>query len=211
VTEPVPDYPEQVISGFGPQIRCVEDLPFRQDLDAELVQVWRPMKKFCLLADLGTQTRMRIPPAMIYETMTAVMYRLVRMNFGPSSLNETVRMGLLAFAHHVFLQWKDIRLPRHRFSERYRRCLADQTLEDMIPAQVMLWLLMVGAVSIFRISDEPWLGDCLRKQIDRCGIKNWIEMQKILKTYMWVPLLDEEGGKQTYDWLAPHCTSVDGS
>jgi hypothetical protein len=195
------------MSGFGPKIRCVEELPFRQDLDAELAQVWGVMKKFCLLADLGTQTRMRIPPATIYETMTAVMYRLVHMKFGPSSLDETVRLGLLAFTHHIFLQWKDIVLPRHRFSERYRRCLTDQTLEDMIPA---LWLLMVGAVSVFRISDEPWLGDCLRKQVNRCGINNWIEMQKILKTCMWIPLLDEGRGKQTYNWLVTCSISVYG-
>jgi hypothetical protein len=211
VTEPLLDFPKQVVSGFGPKIRCVEDLPFVQDLDTELAEVWRVMKRFCLLADLGTQTRMRIPPATIYETMTAVMYRLVHMKFGPSSLDETVRLGLLAYTHHIFLQWKDICLPRHRFSERYRFCLADQTLEDIIPAQVMLWLFMVGVVSIFRIPDEPWLGDCLRKEVDRCGIKNWIEMQQILKTCMWIPLLDEERGKQTYNWFAMHSTSVDRS
>lgn len=74
-------------------------------------------------------------------------------------------------------------------------------LEDVVPSRVMLWLMMTGAVSIFRISAEPWLADRLQRQAERCGVRSWKDMQEALKACMWIPLLDEERGKQTYEWL----------
>jgi hypothetical protein len=144
VAEPAPDYPEQVISSFGPTIRCLEDLSFVQDLDMDLADVWRVTRKFSLLANLATQTQMLVQPATIYGTMIAVMYRLLRMEFVAGSLDEAIRLGLLAFAHHTFLQWKDTCLPCHGFSIRYRQYLVVPQLEDSVPSHVMLWLVMTG-------------------------------------------------------------------
>ena len=155
-----------------------------QDLNMDLAEAWRVIRKFCLLAILGTQTQMTIEPAMIYGTMTAVMYRLVRMRFVVCSLDETIRLGLLAFTHHTFLQWKDICLPCHGFSRRYQKYLMAHQLEDVVPAGVTLWLLMTGAISIFSISTEPWLGDFLRRQVERCKVTSWKDMQQVLKACM---------------------------
>lgn len=179
----------------------LEDLPFVQDLNVSLAEVWRVTRKFCLLTNLGTQTQTLMQPATIYGTMTAVMYRLVRMGFVAGSLDEAVRLGLLAFTNHMFLQWKGVRLPRHGFSNHYRDYLQSRQGEDLIPLQVMLWLLITGAVSIFCLSAEPWLGDGLRRKIEQCGVRTWKNMQEALKTCMSIPLLDEERGMQVYEKL----------
>ncbi len=71
----------------------------------------------------------------------------------------------------------------------------------MVPPQLMLWLLMVGALSVFRISDEAWLGEYLRKHSKRCQVHGWNHMQNSLKLLMWIPLLDELPGKHIYDSL----------
>jgi hypothetical protein len=199
----VPDYPEQITLSFRPQSpRSEEILHFSNTLARDLGEVWRFTKKFCLLANLATQTQTLIQPAVIYGTMTAVMYRLLRMEYAAGSLDETTRLGLLAFTHHTFLQWKDIHLPRHGFSVRYRRYLLDHQLEDLVPSHVMLWLLMTGAVSTLNISAEPWLTACLRTQMKRCGVKSWKDMQDALKVCMWIPLLSQERVKQIYEWLS---------
>jgi len=137
----------------------------------------------------------------IHETMTAVMYRLLHMDFAAGSINETVRHGLLAFSHHVFLQWQDVKLPYHHFPIVYRNCILHLKLVDGVSSQLMLWLLMTGANSVFSISDEAWLMGHLREHADRCDVKTWKDMQDILKSFIWIALLEEQSGKYTYDML----------
>ena len=209
--EPLPDYPEQVISSFSTSIHSQEDMQLVQDRNGHLAEVWLVMRKFCLLANLGTQTRMLMQPATIYWTMTAVMYRLLRMGFAAGTLDESSRLGLLAFTHHIFLQWQDMRLPCHPFSESYRNYLQVHALGDTIPPRISLWLLMIGAISLFSVSDELWLADYLRKQAERCGVKTWKDGQEILKSSMWISLLDDKSGKQIYDSLTEISGLVPGT
>ena len=199
--EPLPDYPEQVISSFGSRISSQENMQLFQDLNEHLGEVWLVMRKFCLLANLETQTRMLIQPATIYGTMTAVMYRLLRMGFAAGTLDESSRLGLLAFTNHIFLQWQEMRLPCHPFSESYRNYLQVHALGDTKPPRISLWLLMIGAISLFDVSDELWLADYLRRQVERSGVKTWKDGQEILKSSMWISLLDDKSGKQIYDSL----------
>lgn len=208
--EPLPDYPEQVTS-FSPSIYSQEDMQLVQDLNEYLAEVWLVMRKFCLLANLGTQTRMLIQPATIYGTMTAVMYRLLRMGFAAGTLDESSRLGLLAFTHHIFLQWQDMRLPFHPFSESYRNHLQVHALGDTIPSRISLWLLMLGAISLFNVSGEPWLSDYLLRQAERCGVKSWKDGQEILKSSMWISLLDDKPGKQIFDSLTEMSGLVSGT
>jgi len=159
------------------------------------------MRRFCLLVNLGTQTQGFIRLEIIQETMTAVIYRLLHMGFAAGSLNETVRHGLLAYSHHVFLQWQDVKLPHYHFPTAYRTCILHHKLFDEVSSQLMLWLLMTGANSVFNISDEAWLREYLREHANRCQVKTWKEMQDILKSFMWITLLDEQPGLYIFDLL----------
>jgi hypothetical protein len=66
----------------------------------------------------------------------------------------------------------------------------------------MLWLLTIGSISLFDISNETWLREYMREYIRRCQVKTWKEMQDILESFMWIALLDEHLGKQIYDELS---------
>jgi hypothetical protein len=199
--EPLPDYPEQVISSFSSNKYFREDKRFIQNLGEDLAEVWLVVKKFCLLANLGTQTQMLIQPATIYGTMTAVMYRILRLRFVVGTLDESLRLGLLAFTHHVFLQWQDMRFPFLPFAESYRKYLKLHILGDAITPRISLWLLMIGAISLFNVEDEVWLTEYLRSQIERCGVQTWKNLQEVLKSSMWISLLDDKPGKEVYDSL----------
>jgi hypothetical protein len=85
--------------------------------------------------------------------------------------------------------------------DSYRNYLQAHTLEDTTHPRIALWHLMGGAVSFFNISKELWLGDYLRRQAERCGAKTWKEVQNILKSCMWVTLLDDMPGKRIYNSL----------
>lgn len=200
-SRPVIRYPAKLLSPFKDQTTAIEHTQPIQNLNEDLAVAWCVMKRFCLLIDLGQQTQRQIRPEVVYETMMAVIYRLLDMDFVAGSTDETIRRGLLAFCYHVFLQWRDIKPPHCYFSVAYRDCLRSAELIDGLPPQLIVWLLMTAANSVFRIEAEPWLAQLLRKFIARCKIGTWKEMQEILKSYMWITLLDERPGEHIYDLL----------
>ncbi|KAH7202861.1 uncharacterized protein BKA55DRAFT_658166 [Fusarium redolens] len=198
-SQPVPDYPHNLLRVWDDKMCSQEYIEISESLDSSLATAWRIMRRFCVLVNIGTQTQRLIRPQTIHETMTAVMYRLLRMDFTAGSISEAIRHGLLAFSYHVFLQWQDIKLPYHCFPTIYKNCILGLELVDGISSQLMIWLLMTGALSLFSTSEEVWIRDGLRKQADKCWVSSWKEMQDILKSFMWITLLDEQPGKLVYD------------
>jgi len=197
------DYPARLLSASNDDLCSQHDKDLIGSMDSGLATAWRVMKRFCLLINLGTQTQRFVSQDMIHQTMSAVIYRLLRMRFAALSLDETVRHGLLGFTHHVFLQWQDIKLPYQHFPTAYRKCMMHFKPIDEGSSQLMLWLLMTGALSVFHVSDETWLEESLREHAVKCKVDTWKEMEDIFKSYMWIPLLDEQPGKQIYGLLNP--------
>jgi hypothetical protein len=200
--EPAAAYPEALLPGSNHGSFAKDNIELVQNMDDDLARAWLVMKRFCSLVDLGTQTKRLMRPELIHEAMSAVMYRLLNMRFALSSIDETVRYGLLAFSHHVFLQWRDIKLPCRHFPTAYRDCILSLESADGTSSQLMLWLLMIGAISIYNVSDEAWLRKSFREHVDKCQVKTWREMQHLLKSFMWVALLDEQSGKYIYSFLS---------
>lgn len=129
------------------------------------------------------------------------MYRLLRMRFPPGSDNEAVRLGMLAFSHHVFLQWEDIKPPQAQFAAAYRETIqrVDDVGGDPGSLQLMLWLAMVGATSLFDASSEVWLRERLQLYAHRCRVGRWREVRRVLRSLLWIDLLDDERGEHIFN------------
>lgn len=203
-SEPLFSYPGQLLPTSEDKISFQDNRQGIQTTDDHLVTAWLVMRKFCLLVDLGAQTRRSMRPEIIYETMIAVMYRLLYMSFADGSIDEAVRLGLLAFSHHVFLQWQDIKLPYRHFTDRYRNSILALKHFHGVPSQLMLWFLMTGAISVFPVSDEEWLREHIREHVTICHVKTWKAVQDILKSLMWIALLDDQSGEGIYDSVHFH-------
>ncbi|KIW67594.1 hypothetical protein PV04_06832 [Phialophora macrospora] len=197
-SEPVGEYPKQLLPAAGDDMSNQDNFELIRTVDKDLATAWWVMRKFCLLVNLGTQTQRPMYPKIIYETMVTVMYRLLHVSFAAGSVDEAIRLGLLAFCHHVFLQWQDVKLPRYRFLTTYRNCIVRLKLVIGVSSKLMLWLLMTGANSLFEMSEEPWLRDKLRECVTKCEVKAWKGMEEILRSFMWIELLDERPSKQIY-------------
>jgi hypothetical protein len=201
-SEPITPFPEKLLG--APDEICFRDqIDLIRSMDSGLAECWQVMRKFCLLANLGTQTQRFMHPELIHGTMVAVTYRLLQMRFSIGSTNEVLRYGLLAFSYHIFLQWKDIRLPYSHFPTIYRSYIQSLKTGGVVSPQLMLWLLITGANSVFNVWDELWLQESLRTHYGHCQVKSWKEMQDILKSFMWIEMLDDEVGKRIYDFLHP--------
>ncbi len=170
-----------------------------EELDDEIVEVWDAMANFCSLINLSAEAGGRIRWELFFNTMTAVMYRLIHMSFNVGSVNEAIRLGLLGLSSHVFLQWKVVRTTYVHLRVCYRICLDSVEDLDSMPTQVSSWLLIIGAVSVFEQSDMSWLGPGLRKNVVACRVDLWDEMTDILDSLLWIPLVREKAGKDFYD------------
>lgn len=206
-SEPLVSYPDHELLSIRKSTgitssQCESETLF-QNMDERLATAWKVMQRFCSIVNLAVEAKRMILPRLVYDTMASVMYRLLHLRFDSCSADEAVRLGLLAFTYHTFLQWQYLSLPYAQFRSTYRKCLLDQELANKASPQIMLWLLMVGALSVFPPSDHPWLKDCLQQHIETCHMKSWKELRDVLKSFMWIGLLHDKAGNAFFDSAMP--------
>jgi hypothetical protein len=205
LSEPIVPYPDQELLSIRKSVGITgsqhKSESLFQKMDESLATAWKVMQTFCSIVNLAVEAGRMLLPRLLYDTMASVMYRLLHMSFDTGSVDEAVRLGLLGLTYHIFLQWQYLRLPYAYFPSVYKKCLLDPKLVDRASSQIMLWFLMVGAVSAFTTSDYPWLKDCLREHIDICHVKSWKEMRGVLKSFMWIGLLHDKPGKEVFDFV----------
>ena len=199
--EPMPEYPFALLPDFKDTVHSQDTAEIIGRLAKDLATVWSVMRRFCLLVNLGEQTQRLISTTVINETMTSIMYRLIDMEYPADSLNEAVRLGLLAYAYHVFLQWRSVTLPYQQFRMAFESCILGLEQRKEVSSRFVLWMTTVGAVSVFNLQDEAWRREALRTSVSACEARSWEQVQNILKAFMWIPLLDDHPGRNIFDSL----------
>lgn len=173
--------------------------PAQLTINPALVQAWTGLMRFCSAINSAAKTNRRLPKAPLLNTMAAVMYRLLRMdNLDDSSVDEAIRLGLLAFSSHIFLRMRDVKPLYTRFPDAYRRCLLTVEFEER-SSPLLLWLLMTGAISLFTPADHCWLLPRLRVNIEACGLHNWDELSHQTKDFPWIDILHDMPGRKVFE------------
>ena len=167
-------------------------------LDRELAREWEIMRRFCTLVNLASSTSRRLPLDILLTTMASVMYRLLRKTYEKGSADEALRLGMLAFCSHVFLQWHNIRLPYRHFSKSYTYCLAKLECPSKVSPRILLWLLAIGRISVFTTHDDHWLESSLQFFIEQCSVDSWIQMRAAVKSFLWIDFLYDKPCRDFY-------------
>ncbi|KAK6064269.1 hypothetical protein SCUP515_11867 [Seiridium cupressi] len=72
-------------------------------VSADLVQAWEYVMRFCSAINSAAENKRQLPKETLLNVMASVMYRLLHMkNFDKTSVNEAIRLGLLAFSSQIF-------------------------------------------------------------------------------------------------------------
>lgn len=174
--------------------------PIMQNLNKNVSHAYSSLKHFCVEINTATQRKRQIPKDKLLDAMKSVMYPLLQMKaFEKFSIDEVIRLGLLVFSSHVFLNWQGIKPPNSHLPRLYRNCLLQLKLPNELAPQVLLWLLMVGAIVVFSPADDVWLRPWIRVNIEMCGVGDWTELHNQLKMFPWIDNLHDGPGRVIYD------------
>ena len=198
---PYPGLPPPSVQASYYNTTTKSTLPaFLNDLDHSLSTTFVVLRRFCTKVNAAADSRELLPKELLLETMASVAYRLLDMSYEIGSLNEAVRLGLLAFCSHIFLQWANMKPPLAQFSMLYKQSFISlRPPHDVKSSQVRIWLLMVGAVSVFDgLEDRLWVVPWLRDSVRSCNIVSWRQMQDLLVSFMWVGIVQDDSGKDVF-------------
>ncbi|KAI0156151.1 hypothetical protein BJ166DRAFT_594346 [Pestalotiopsis sp. NC0098] len=134
------------VSAIGPPDDWPEDLRY----------VWKALYDFCRMVNFALVFGGRYPVDVFLDTMTAVMYRLLAMDYERDSACEAIRLGLLAYSCSIFLQWQYLGATYPVFNAEFRDSLMNMEALGLDP-RFALWLLAVGSSTAFDESDNDWL------------------------------------------------------
>ncbi|PVI04230.1 hypothetical protein DM02DRAFT_725960 [Periconia macrospinosa] len=187
-------------SSVNPKSQTLQ-LKFYVKLHPELAAIWAAMFEFCTHINAAYRDkRLSITEEQFLQNMTSIMYRLVYLHFPLGSLDEAVRIGLIAFSSPVFLHWNRVELPDRQFNFKYRDSLITLDLEvaEVEPQEIM-WLLMAAAISMAHEEDNlAWLIPWLNTTFQDCGIQTWDELKTSLDEVLWVGIVHDEVGKALF-------------
>ena len=172
---------------------------FRMDLSSGLAEAWAFMKRFCSTINSAAEHKRRLPKETLLNAMASVMYRLLHMSFENTSVDEGIRLGLLIFSAHIFLNFRGIRQPHKYLPDTYKNCLMHLELPGTLPPQILPWLLVIGSLSTFTSADDVWLIPWMRVNITLCETRNWSELRGLLKTCPWIDTLHDQPGQEIFD------------
>lgn len=164
----------------------------------ELSDAWNALSEFCWVTNYAIKSSQYISMDTYLDSMASIMYRLLNMRFESGSSNDAFRLGLLAFSCSVFLQWKTIGLTYTHLASEFRGCLIRLVSPDM-PTQLLLWLVMVGAVSVFDVADYAWLEPLLLSKLSDCQITSWERLQQLLNSIMWIGLVHDTAARRMFN------------
>lgn len=167
-------------------------------MNAELSQIWKRMSEFCSVINFAVESDQLITTQIFLQSTASIVYPLMGMQFRTSSVDEAIRLALLAFSSSLFLPWKQLGLSYPHLRSQLKACLLRLDPQKASTAQ-FIWMLMVSAVSVFDFRDYPWLQPLLFVNINRCDIHCWSAMRNLLQSFLWVGLVHDSPGRSIFE------------
>ncbi|KAL4943511.1 hypothetical protein BDV06DRAFT_135303 [Aspergillus oleicola] len=120
-----------------------------------------------------------------------------RLAFGMSALEDVIHLGLLAFLV-TFLSGLNHRVADQPLLAQKLRSAIENMLKIIESGKekrpgnsVLLWALFIGAVVVFKPSDDEWLIKTTSATIKALGLSSWDDIKQVLVGFPWVHALHD--------------------
>ncbi|KAK6497983.1 hypothetical protein TWF506_004228 [Arthrobotrys conoides] len=197
--EPLFPYPDHTPHLTTAKLAHPASEKFLENVSPDLAEAWTFLKGFCYIMNSAAEANRRLPQSTLMNAMTSMMYRLLSMSFKEESIDEAIRLGLLSFSSYIFLRWQSITLTYIHLSSVYKSSLVNLNISKEFPPELVLWLLMVGAIAVFGDDDDIWLKPWLRVNFGLCEVNGWGDLKGVLKGLMWVGFVFDKPGEEVYE------------
>lgn len=173
---------------------------FPEDVDARLLQIWSVLSEFVSVIRHARQSGQLISTETFLQLVASVMYRLVRLRFEVGSFDESIRMGMLCFMCSSCIHWRSLGLSYTYLRASFRETLS-RPRSPKTPPRLLVWLLVIGAISAFEAIDDMWLKPLLLTNMGASKIDSWGDMQGLLDSFLWIDFVHDKDAKLLYESL----------
>ncbi|KAL4777377.1 hypothetical protein BDW60DRAFT_202274 [Aspergillus nidulans var. acristatus] len=166
-----------------------------------------------LLNDAGAGYRGKLGAEEFHNTILLLGYSLLHISpldvstgpgacsvLGISPLEEVVHLGLVAFLV-TFLRGLNQRIAENPLLSHRLRLAIDKLLssveggqESKIIKRVLVWALFVGAVVVFKPSDDGWLIPTTSTAMNALGLSSLKDVREALAGFPWVAAIHDRTG-----------------
>ncbi|KAH8805091.1 hypothetical protein F5884DRAFT_859702 [Xylogone sp. PMI_703] len=164
----------------------------------ELITTLKDLQQLCHIFNAGVTNHRYPSPTEIQNRICSIQYRLLRLQGNLESiLTECLRLAMLAFLATTFqVPGTEVNYP---FLERsFRDCCRGIEASTPHLQDLMLWFLMIGALSVFRVT-EPWL--CKRWDAEVPSQMTWEDARERLRNIMWIDAIHDQPGYHVFKTL----------
>jgi hypothetical protein len=164
----------------------------------ELVAVFKDLQQLSNMLNAGSATQRHLSATNFQNRICSVQYRLLRLQGNLDNIiAESLRLAMLAFLATTFqVPGTNLRYPY--LARCFRECCGAIEISAPHLRDLMLWLLTVGAISLFSAA-EPWLSE--RWQAEIPPQMTWDEARQHLKNMLWINAIHDQPGQQAFKVL----------
>lgn len=191
--------PMSAAKDTGPAVQMsFSDLSsFLDSIDLRLRRVCNDVSEFVRAANIATQCKRSIDNELYQETMVSIHYRLANLCFDMDSINEPIRLALLAFASTLFLQWRGIKIRYEYLAQRLNMAMTSLRHNNRgVPVRLALWIYIIAAISVLDEREKVYLQPALIEVIRELEFGSWDEVRLMLKSILWVDVLHDPLAKE---------------
>ncbi|KAG9254838.1 uncharacterized protein F5Z01DRAFT_98501 [Emericellopsis atlantica] len=171
--------------------------------NTDLGNVWLDCKIFCDLANLAHQSGNLMRSEDFAEIMLSILYRLLHHSRMADVVQETLRLGMLAYITSIYLGETSIGIDQRRhLMHLFTSSLTKLEVNvETIPAPLGFWLLFIWHTLTSPPDAAAHLDAWLARLAEQLDVDDWEEARTLLKASLWINVLHDHMGKRVFDTL----------
>ncbi|KAJ4327192.1 hypothetical protein N0V84_002322 [Fusarium piperis] len=175
-----------------------EATAFIKTLDQRLANIWKDLREFAMLGNIAHQTSRKLQPNTFSEIMVSILYRSLALSFPESPIEDTLRVGMMAFTAAIFFRWRSMNQRQKYLEDMFRDTLSIlKEASAKPPLGVLFWLLMIWHMTVSR--EDDMFAEWMYSIVQELGLSSWPKAQNALKSVLWIGCLFDSSGQQTFD------------
>ncbi|CAG9982973.1 unnamed protein product [Clonostachys byssicola] len=162
-------------------------------VDPRISAIFQRLQKFAFDLNNFTSGGRAVSEEDVYRHLISAQYDLFELeNQCESNLDECVRMALLVMLASVFQVHNDLKVQYDFAASRLQDLCLQVDLSVPTIRELMVWVLMMGALSVFNC-DDVWLREKWRAVLEDAS-PSWDEVRGRLESYIWINQCHDRSG-----------------